>query len=82
MKGSGLVSFLPDVFACQLESALSCIDGFGEVLAHYTGCEAWPGGEITCVYGLVPGINNGAKEGPMQELYQGGQCVHVVRDFY
>ena len=65
MKGSGLVSFLPDVFACQLESALSCIDGFGEVLAHYTGCEAWPGGEITCVYGLVPGINNEDKAGPV-----------------
>ena len=52
--------------------SLSCLVGLGEVLAHYPGCEAWIGGEITCVYGLVPGIYNENKAGPVQELYQGG----------
>ena len=67
------------MLACQPEVALSRIDGLGEVLAHYTGCEACPGGEITCVDGIAPGIYNGYEAVPMKELYQGGQRVHVVR---
>ena len=54
-------------------------NGLGEVLAHWLGCEAWPGSEITCIYGLAPGIYNRAKAGTVQELFQGGQRVHVVR---
>ena len=59
--------------------ALGHFNGRGEVLAHYLGCEAWLGGEIPCVYGLAPGIYNRAEAGHVQELYQGGQRVHVIR---
>ena len=59
--------------------ALGRINVLGWVLAHYLGCEAWPGGKITCVYGLTPGIYNWAEAGPIREMYQGGQRVHVIR---
>ena len=61
--------------------ALSYINGIGEVLAHYLGCETLPGGEITCVYGLAQDIYNGDKAGPVKEMYHGGHHVHVVRAF-
>ena len=56
------------MLAYQTEVALRHIGGLGGVLAHLAGCEAWPGGEETCVYGLVPGINDGTKSGPVKEL--------------
>ena len=40
---------------------------------------AWPGGEETCVYGLGTGINDGNKAGPVKELYQGGECAHMIQ---
>ena len=49
------------------------------MLARKLGCEALPGGEIPCIYGLAPGIYNQTEVGPVQELYQGGQHVHVIR---
>ena len=66
------------MLSCQSEVAFISINGLGEVLAHYNGYEAWKGGEETCVYVLAPGINNGAKTGPVYEMHKGGEHVHVV----
>ena len=46
--------------------ALSHINGIGEVIAHYLGCDALPGGEITYVYNLARDIYNGDKAGLVQ----------------
>ena len=48
------------------------------MLAHQAGCEAWTGGEETCVYGFVPGIDDGTKAGLVNELYKFRECVNVV----
>ena len=58
--------------------ALGRLNGRLEVLAHELGCEAWPGCEIPCFYGLALGIYNRDETGHMQELHQGGQHVHVI----
>ena len=58
--------------------ALSCPSVLGEVLAHFLGYEAWPGGEITCVDGLAPGIYSGDESGHVPELYQSRQHVQVL----
>ena len=57
---------------------LGRLNGRGDMLANYFLGEAWPGGEIPCVYGLAPGIHNWAEAGPVHELYQGGQRAMVV----
>ena len=67
------------MLAGESEVNLGCVNGSGEVLAHYLGGEAWPGGETPYVYGLASGIHNRSEAGTVKELYQGGQRVHVVR---
>ena len=58
--------------------ALSRINELGKVIAHQAGCESFPGGEETCIYGIVPGIIGGTSAVLVKEMYKGGDSVHVV----